>query len=363
MRTIASPGSSDGGRPRNRLPAVFRPGGAVLIYALLTAAAAHAQGPEPMVQVREDAHVHLFGPESTRLLEEHGHDPVAAGVQDAAAALAMLDRAGTERAAAISGAYLLALPNLTLHAQAAAVRRENEWLAAEVASAGGRLVGFCSVPPLAPYAEAEVRRCANDPHVRGLKLYLAHSEFDLRDDAHAERLGELFGLADALGLDLLVHLRTERADYGAEDVRAFVARVLPRARTVAVQIAHVGGWGGYDQATDAALTEFAEALESGRARRENLFFDLAMVVLPGRDTPVNDSLRVDACLTRLLANVRRIGGGRFLFGSDWPLYETAEYARELALLLPGLLQAMHGTPRWAAAPRLAGPSPAGGAEF
>jgi predicted TIM-barrel fold metal-dependent hydrolase len=359
MRTLTSQGGHDGRPQRNRRA---HPG-AALVLALLTAAAAHSQATEPMVPVREDAHVHLFGPESTRLLEEHGMDAVADGVQDAAAALAMLDRAGAERAAAISGAYLLALPGLALAEQAAAVRRENEWLAGEVARSAGRLVGFCSVPPLAPYAEAEVRWCATNPHVQGLKLYLTHSDFDLRDDAHVERLGDLFGLADALGLDLLIHLRTERADYGAEDVRAFVARVLPRAPTVAVQIAHVGGWGGYDHATHAALTEFAEALEDGRARRENLYFDLAMVVLPGRDTPVSDTLRLDAPLAGLQANVRRIGGDRFLFGSDWPLYETSEYAREVALLLPDLLQATYGTPRWAASPRLAGDQLAGSAEF
>ncbi len=272
-----------------------------------------------------DAHVHLLSPAgAARLRARLGAEALEATVRDAGRVVAMLDSAGTRRALLVSDAYELGSPRLRGPGEEAAVRAENEWVAAQAARAPERLVPFCSVDPLRAYALREVARCGAVLHVRGLKLHLAGSGVDLRRPGDVERLRAVFAAADRERLALLVHLRTLRPAYGAPDVRIFLERVLPAAPDVPVQIAHLGGWGGYDRATDAALAEFAAALAAGTLPRSgaNLWFDLAFVAPPATQPE-------PAAGARLLRRLRRIGAAHLVFGSDWPLGSSAGSAAEL----------------------------------
>jgi predicted TIM-barrel fold metal-dependent hydrolase len=271
-------------------------------------------------------HVHIQsegGAETVReVMRIVGGGPPPETVQATTAAdvLEALDAASIQRGLVLSVAYMMGMPDAEVEDEYAKVRAENDYVAEQVATAPDRLVGACSVNPLADYALDEIRRCAQDPRLNALKLHFANSDLDLRNEAHVERLASVFGTLSRLELPAVVHVRTRRPDYGAEDADIFIREVLSRAPRLIVQIAHMAGWGGYDEATDAALGAFAAALADGRLDPDLVTFDLAAVVFQpeaaGADTAMARSVR--EANQRLAARIREIGVERVVFATDWP---------------------------------------------
>jgi uncharacterized protein len=217
--------------------------------------------------------------------------------------LAQLDEAGIERAAVLSLAYWFGSAEAPPGDEPALVRAENDWTAAQAARFPARLVAFCSVNPLKPYAVAEIERCAALPQVRGVKLHFGNSDVDLLDPAHVEKVRQVFAAADALGLGLIVHLWTG-PDYGRAEAGVFLEQLLPAAPHVTVQVAHFAGGGpGY---TDEALEVFADAIAAGDTRTRRLLFDIATVA---------DSQPKEV-LAKLAERIRQVGPERVLFGTD-----------------------------------------------
>lgn len=278
-----------------------------------------AQAPSP----RAEHHLHLQTAASARIVAK-GLPPglVDSSGADAAKALRALDSAGVREALAISGAYLFGSDDAEGSAEERErlTRAENEFVAEQSARAPGRLHALCSANPLTDFGIRELQRCIADPRFAAVKLHFTSSQVDLRDTAHLATLRSLFADLARARLPALVHLRTTREDYGRADVLAFVREVLVPNPDALVQIAHVGGWGGYDDATDAALAAFAEAFADGSLDRRRVSFDLAAVVFDARAAGADSALaqRVVAANARLAARMREIGLDRFVFATDWP---------------------------------------------
>ena len=239
----------------------------------------------------------------------------------AADAIAALDSAGIDGGLVLSNAYMYGMPDAPAANERALVRAENEYVAAQVAEHSTRLRALCSFNPLAGYAIEEVETCGQDGRITGLKLHLANSDLSLRDDAHVEALAGVFEEANRHGLAILIHMRTRESDYGRADVTAFVDRVLSRAPDVPVQIAHMAGWGGYDDATDAALGEFVRAFAEGRINTEVTFGLGATVFQPGAagaDTAL--MRRTEEANIRLAARIQELGPERVVYATDWPAW-------------------------------------------
>jgi predicted TIM-barrel fold metal-dependent hydrolase len=216
----------------------------------------------------------------------------------------LLDDAGIRRASVLSVAYWFGAPYLEPPVQdaAAKTRQENDWTIAQTRRYPDRLVPFCSVNPLAPYALAELERCAGIADVRGMKIHLANSRVDLKNADHVARLRTFFATADRHGLALVVHAKTQ-GGYGAEQARIFLNQVMTAAPNVPVQLAHMAN------AWDAAAV-YAAAIEAGDPHTRLLFFDLAQAV------PVPKQEQTPAVMTEIAATLRRIGLERIFFGSD-----------------------------------------------
>jgi len=97
---------------------------------------------------------------------------------------------------------------------------------------------------------------------------------------------------------LLIHMRTQRVDYGAPDVKRFINDVLPAAGNTPVQIAHAGGWGGIDPATLSVLGAFADAIEANPERFRHVWFDLSGVWTDESSAPTS---RHSLCLSNASA--------------------------------------------------------------
>jgi predicted TIM-barrel fold metal-dependent hydrolase len=290
----------------------------IVLTALLTASIVVQEAPPAA-----DHHMHMRSEAMAKAIKravEKVNEPVPPGPfspQGAAEVLAALDSAGVARAAVLSSAYLFGMPDVGFENQQASVMAENDYVSREVAKHRERLVGFCSVNPLAEYAMSEVIRCSTLPGMVGLKLHFANSEVDLRKPAHVDQLKAIFREAQRSNRPLIVHMHTRNPDYGAQDARIFIRKVLPEAPTVTVQIAHMAGGGGsYHDGADQALGAFVEAFAAGALRREHILFDLAAVVYP----PVGEADNARAVRqsnARLVNRIRQIGPDRVVFASDW----------------------------------------------
>jgi predicted TIM-barrel fold metal-dependent hydrolase len=272
----------------------------VLVAAILFAVSA-AQS-----QASIDYHQHLLSPSAAKL----GSLPKPLTARDL---ISLLDAAGIQRALVLSLAYQYGNPNKPpVPNEYAQVRRENDWTARQVAEYPDRLRAFCGVDPLKPYAISEIERCAKNQYLRhGLKLHFGNSDVDLNNPSHVARLRSVFRTADKHGMAIVVHMRpsvTRNRPYGAEEAKTFVNEVLPSAPHVPIQIAHLAGAGGFDDASvDSAVSLFIDAIARQDARMANVYFDICGVAGIGRWKEKK---------TLIARRIRQIGISRILWGSD-----------------------------------------------
>ncbi len=223
-----------------------------------------------------------------------------------------LDEAGIERAVVLSVGYW--------SDEQAVTRAENDWTAAQVARHPDRLVGFCGIGPLLDYAVAELRRCARELGMKGIKMHFRGDRVDVLNPEHAEKVRRVFQAANEEGLAIVVHSES-RGAYGRAQAEAFLNVLLPAAPDVPVQIAHL--WGG-NQYRAEPLAVYADAIAAGDPRTRNLYFDLAEVV-PGAGGS-EDALR------EIAERLRRVGLDRVLYGSDATTAGGARVAQRWAQL-------------------------------
>jgi predicted TIM-barrel fold metal-dependent hydrolase len=270
-----------------------------MLVVMLRATSAYGQSP-PLA----DHHQHLFSPASVKVMSVK---PITADDL-----IGLLDAAGIRCAAVLSVAYLQGSPNRELENQYERVKAENDWTSEQVARYPDRLRGFCSVNPLKEYAFEELARCAKNPHLRyGLKLHFGNSAIDYHNTGHIERLRKVFAAANERRMAIVVHIRasiSRRIPYGRDEAHIFLNRLVPMAPDVPIQIAHLGGAGGYaDPLVDQAISVFAEATEKGDPRTKQLYFDVATVT--GLDAPPDQA-------NVIVRRIRQLGMSRILYGSD-----------------------------------------------
>jgi predicted TIM-barrel fold metal-dependent hydrolase len=254
-----------------------------------------------------DYHQHLYSPQAGAR-----SSPGPKGI-NANALVAQLDAAGIDGAIVLSVAYSFSNPNKpAVPDEYAHVRAENDWTSAQVAEYPNRLLGFCSVNPLRPYALEEIARCAKDANLRtGLKLHFGNSDVDIDNPEHLAAVRRVFQAANQHGMAIVAHMHANidhHRPYGAREARLFLESLLPAAPDVTVQIAHLTGGGGYDDpAVDEALSVFVEAIERKDPRMKHVYFDACGIAIPGMWEDKADLI---------VSRIRQIGIQRILYGSD-----------------------------------------------
>jgi predicted TIM-barrel fold metal-dependent hydrolase len=266
---------------------------------LLAACATTPPGALPAPRV--DYHQHLVSAAFQPL--------VKLPVRDGRSLLAQLDSAGIGKAVVLSVGYSFADERKKLEDPDRLTRTENDWTSAQVAGSGGRLIGFCGANPLRPAALAELERCLSLPGMVGIKQHFGNAGVTLRDSAHATRMAQVFALAERLHAPVLVHMRARGgANFGAEDARLFLDRLVSIAPSIEIVVAHFAGAGpGYPAQADELMAVFGEAVERQDARMRNIYFDVATVVTA-------ESTAEDVAL--VVRRVRQVGAERVLYGSD-----------------------------------------------
>jgi predicted TIM-barrel fold metal-dependent hydrolase len=297
--------------------------GRVLLTSIAILAIAADEPPEGPGSARDpiaiDHHLHVHSPAIIKFLPHlctspklpEGCSPAFAQAYTVEDLLAQMDAAGIRGGALLSTAYVAesALVDPLVPDHAAIVHDGNAFTEAAARAHPDRLMAFIGINPLTPTALSELARWKGDPFVTGVKLHLANSGVDLRNRDHVRKLAKVFRMAAANHFAIVIHMRTGRDDYGAQDVRIFLRDILPAAGNATVQVAHAAGWGGLDANTLEALGTFADAIDAKPSLRKHLYFDLAEVW---------DGDSSEADMAKLAALIRRIGVRQFLPASDWP---------------------------------------------
>lgn len=204
----------------------------------------------------------------------HVHQP-SGGAYPAGAYLELMDAAGIDVSVVFTYEGLIAEPE-----------RNNDALAAWCAGHRDRLVPFCTVDPRSPSAAEEVRRCARDHGVRGVKLHPWLQAFTPLDPA----LDPVCRAAAELGLPMLFHDGTP--PFSTPMQVAHVARRHPDLTVV------LGHGGLHDMTADAI---------AGARRHPNLV--VCMCSIPA------------GLMRRIVAEVPV---EQLVFGTDGGLFPRAE---------------------------------------
>lgn len=266
--------------------------------------------------------------------------------RDGAALVRELDAAGIERAVVLSVGYSFADERKGLTDPDRLTREENDWTSAEVTKNAPRLIGFCSANPLRPVALEELERCLGLPGMTGIKMHLGNAGVTLRDSAHLARMQEVFALAQRRRAPVLIHMRARGGtNYGAEDAKLFLEKIVPTAPDIEIVIAHLGASGpGYTPQHDEVLAVFAATAERRDPRMNHLYFDVSSNV-------TDEITAADAAL--VAQRIRQLGPRRMLYGSDlsapggsisrgWEIFRT-----RLPLTAAELRQIANNRPRFA----------------
>ncbi|MEZ4586334.1 MAG: amidohydrolase family protein [Gemmatimonadales bacterium] len=209
------------------------------------------------------------------------------------------------------------------------VRRENDYVAAEVRRAPDRLVGFCGVNPLRPYADAELLRCRDTLGLRGVKLHLANTGLDPHAPDQVARAAAIAAWAEAGGQPMLLHFDPMRSGLEVADLEPLLERVIDAHPRLDLVIAHLGGSGGYGEWTRAVAPAIARRI-SGRPGR--LVLDLSATILERESEGVPATTAAEAAA--FAEDLRRIGFGNVVFGSDYPVFDPIAYRTTLRTRVP-----------------------------
>lgn len=235
-----------------------------------------------------------------------------------------MDEAGIRRGVVHSIAYQFGNPfRPAVTNEYERVKAENDWTAEQAGRYPERLVAFCGVNPLQEYALREIDRCAGRAGLRrGLKLHFGNSDVELDKPGHVAQMQRVFAAANRHGMAIVVHIRPNidhGRPWGERQARIFLERVLPEAKDVVVQIAHLASAGRYgDEGVDKALGVFADAIAGKDPRVGRLYFDVSV-------------FDWEAKRETLLGQLRTIGMERLLYASDSPPLAAWKGFRRLPL--------------------------------
>ena len=312
---------------------------------MLTALAACNYAEEPVNNskaeekiIYTDYHMHIQSkPMADVLIAITGSDTFSGNQLEEFSAetiIALLDEAGLDRAFILSEAYILGNDLIAGPDEYNDVKKENNYLAIQCARYPERLIGFFGVNPLKEYAIEEVDRCYDELKLPGFKLHFANSNVDLNNPEHLAKIQELFAHCAEKGIPVLLHFRNDNPEFGKKDAEILINEVIAKTPGLKLQIVHLGGPGGFDNATEEVISTFIEGYEKNKSLdKSNIVSDISGVV-------VTENEKIEGILDstteeqhkRIADYIRAWGIENTVFG-DWP-FPHRKLHKQYKRLLP-----------------------------
>jgi len=238
-----------------------------------------------------------------------------------------LNKAKFKSAWILSNAYWFGSPLTPVENEYEQVKRQNDWIAEQAVRYPDRLKPFMSINPLKPYALKEIQRCADSKRFTGLKMHFANSQVNLFDGAQVKQIQKVFALANKYHLVMLVHFRSGQKWDGQANTQILLNQLMPYAKNTKVVIAHMAGWGGYDQPMDAALGLITSYIHKNNTHNSRIYLDISAVLplsLNDNYKPAKNETDWNA-IDHLKNKIAQIGADHILFATDWPLIDIDPY--------------------------------------
>lgn len=287
-----------------------------------------------------DYHVHIMSkPMADVFIAVNGSDKFSGNQLEEFSAekiLSLLNEGRLDRAFILSGSYILGNDLIAGPDEYNDVKKENNYLAIQYAKYPERLIGFFSVNPLKEYAIEEVDRCYDELKLPGLKLHFANSNVDLNNPEHLAKIQELFAHCAEKGIPILLHFRNDSPEFGKKDVEILINEVIAKTPGLKLQVAHLGGYGGFDKATEEIISTFIEEYEKSKSLdKSNIVFDISAVVVTENEEIKGVLYSTTEEQHKKIADyIRAWGIENVVFGSDWPYSSPASYISNIKRLLP-----------------------------
>jgi len=206
-----------------------------------------------------------------------------------------------------------------------AVKEANDYVSVQCAVYSDRLIPYGSVNPLKDYALDEIKRCHEELKLKGLKMHFANSGVDLKNPEHFNKIKKIFAYASKNKIPLLVHQRNGVEPYGSEDAKKLVG-LMAQYPELRIQLAHLGGWGGFDNASYEYLQTLVQKLKA-HPEIKNFYLDVSGVVMTDKANPVLvEGMPIPTAddYQKAAALIRDFGLDKIVFGSDTPLYNSTD---------------------------------------
>jgi len=274
-----------------------------------------------------DHHVHIMSPRMIKYFKDAGI-PFSKPDADYSQLDAIRKRLGKDEFALVSMAYLYGNPEYgKVENERELVKAENDFVAAAKGDEKG-LKFYCSFDPLKDHGLEEANRCVTELKADGLKMHFNASQVYLTVPEHLNRVKPAFELAAENGLPILLHFDNFHRRFGKPDIDLLADKILKDIKPVRLQIAHFGTSGGFSQRTKDFLDAFITRLNSDATlKKHRIMFDISAVALDKDSEGVRKL--TDEEFVELAAYVRKLGPGRIVFATDYPLYSAGEYIRIL----------------------------------
>lgn len=280
-----------------------------------------------------DYHAHILSPDMSKQLEKLG-DTILPSIGHDIVSVQGIPT--FDRTVLLSMAYMASMNEFELddRTQKELTRSEDQFTVTQ-AAASEKLHAFFSVNPLSDVAIEEAKYWKDKDEVSGLKLHLANSSFDYFDPTHLNKLQSIIELVDDPQMTILIHLRNRNPEYGSKEVEVFLDKILPLGPHSTWIIAHAGGWGGYDEATDQALAQIIKAIQSKTIENEEVYLDVSAVIVTEEAKkyfPLSQE-EIDLQAKIFMERFRTLELKHWLFGSDWIPNDTESPAKYFNALI------------------------------
>ena len=214
------------------------------------------------------------------------------------------------------------------------MKKENNYVAIQCAKYPERLIGFSRVNRLKDYAIQEIDRCYDELKLPGLKLHFSNSGVDLTIPEHVEKTLELFSHCAEKGISIVLHFRSENPEFGKRDAEIFIHEVIAKTPGLKLDMVHLGGWGGFDQATEEVISTFIEEFEKNKDLGSIVFDISGVLVTEKEEIPGILPRTTEEQGERIADYIRALGIENVVFGSDWIYCSPADYLSYVEELLP-----------------------------
>ena len=205
------------------------------------------------------------------------------------------------------------------------VRSENDYVFQAAEKYPERVRPYFAVDPLKGYSLNELKRCNEFPGEKGLKLHFNASGVYLTEPEHLHQVYPIFEFAAVHDLPVLLHFDNWHPKFGRPDIRILVDSVLEKLPAMEITIAHLGTSGGFNEKTKRIIDEFVLLFDQQAIPPRHLIrFDLSAAALDKDSEGVPKLSKKE--FAELKEYIKKIGLEKLVFGSDYPLYTSGEYA-------------------------------------